>query len=272
MLAAYVGLAKHADLVPSQVKVTAFEELGGEGAGGDGVELLAFPAGLRFERLPASAVGDAVALAVADDPEELQLPQSSPALKCMSEVRELLLFVCCHGARDARCGSLGPPLAAALLRGVRERGLQEQVRVLKTSHVGGHKHAGNVLVHGAVHPCDGDWFGGLSAPAAGAFLDALLGMEVGADGGAEDPVLRRWWRGRLGLSKAEQRALHAAGGAVEAADPRWLSEGEEEEGDEEGEEFEAAVPWGEEGGAAEGATAARRGKPGGGRRLPWSPF
>lgn len=231
MLAAYVGLAKHADLVPSQVKVTAFEELGGEGAGGDGVELLAFPAGLRFERLPASAVGDAVALAVADDPEELQLPQSSPALKCMSEVR-----------------------------------------VLKTSHVGGHKHAGNVLVHGAVHPCDGDWFGGLSAPAAGAFLDALLGMEVGADGGAEDPVLRRWWRGRLGLSKAEQRALHAAGGAVEAADPRWLSEGEEEEGDEEGEEFEAAVPWGEEGGAAEGATAARRGKPGGGRRLPWLPF
>jgi hypothetical protein len=31
----------------------------------------------------------------------------------------MCLFVCCHGARDTRCGAHGPPLAAALTREVR---------------------------------------------------------------------------------------------------------------------------------------------------------
>ena len=208
-------------------------------------------------------------------------------------MRDLTLLVCCHTARDARCGTLGPPLATALARAVRQRGLQQHVQVLATSHVGGHKYAGNVVVYGAVsglpqqpecaaaayfrvtvsphqpcmsairspadaglqvHPCDGDWFGGVSEAGAEAFLDALLGVEVGCagagracclmavwrpllgagcaclgpccalparaqaptptpalqlgvDGGAGDPALRPFWRGRMGLSKQEQAAL-----------------------------------------------------------------
>lgn len=55
------------------------------------------------------------------------------------EVGEAHIFVCCHGARDARCGALGPPLASRLLVLVRQRGLQDRVKVYKTSHVGGHK-------------------------------------------------------------------------------------------------------------------------------------
>lgn len=42
----------------------------------------------------------------------------------------------------------------------------------------GHKYAGNVVVYGAMHPCDGDVFGGVSAAGAAAFLDALMGVEV----------------------------------------------------------------------------------------------
>ncbi len=136
--------------------------------------------------------------------------------------------MCCHSARDARCGQLGPPLAAALRQLVRQRGLQDQVRgeprlvscrgslvcaqpwlcvhlkhaarvvrelvslcnsqtpapintqvsVLATSHIGGHKYAGNVIAYSAMHPCDGDWFGGVNAGNAAAFLDALLDVEV----------------------------------------------------------------------------------------------
>lgn len=32
-------------------------------------------------------------------------------------------------------------------------------------------------------------------------------MQLGVDGGAEDPALRPFWRGRMGLSKEEQLDL-----------------------------------------------------------------
>lgn len=108
-------------------------------------------------------------------------PLAPPAPRCLAPQEpapDLTLLVCCHAARDARCGQLGPPLAAALRRLVRQRGLEEQVEVLATSHIGGHKYAGNVVSYGAVHPCDGDWFGGVNAGNAAEFLDALLGVEV----------------------------------------------------------------------------------------------
>lgn len=124
----------------------------------------------------------------------------------------LALLVCCHAARDTRCGKLGPPLAATLQRLVQQRGLDQEppslsasandpaaasdsqpssrssgaspstalprVQVFGTSHIGGHKYAGNVLCYGAEHPCDGDWFGGVNSGNAEAFMEAILGIEV----------------------------------------------------------------------------------------------
>ena len=40
------------------------------------------------------------------------------------------------------------------------------------------QYAGNVLVMGAISPCDGDWYGGLRADDAESFLTALTGVEV----------------------------------------------------------------------------------------------
>lgn len=45
------------------------------------------------------------------------------------------------------------------------------------------QYAGNVLVYGAMHPSDGDWFGGLNADNAEQFLDALVNIEVGGGEG-----------------------------------------------------------------------------------------
>ena len=42
-----------------------------------------------------------------------------------------------------------------------------------------------------------------------------LRVQVGVDGGAEDPGLRPFWRGRMGLSREEQQELYEAGGSVE---------------------------------------------------------
>lgn len=147
----------------------------------------------------------------------------------------LMLLVCCHGSRDARCGALGPPLATALAHELKQHHHIDGASIVAAcSHLGGHKYAGNVVSYMPCHPADGDWFGGLKAEDAPAFVDALAHIEIGVDGGAEHPVLRRWWRGRIGLHKHEQREVFEAGGGVEEVhDVGELdeSESDEESGD-----------------------------------------
>lgn len=63
------------------------------------------------------------------------------------------VFVCVHAARDERCGRCGPPVLEAFRRACAEEGLDD-VTVRATSHVGGHKYAGNVIVYPA-----GVWYG-----------------------------------------------------------------------------------------------------------------
>lgn len=41
------------------------------------------------------------------------------------------------------------------------------------------QYAGNVLVYGAMSPCDGDWFGGINERNAAAFLEGIINAEVG---------------------------------------------------------------------------------------------
>ncbi|KAI7837322.1 hypothetical protein COHA_008837 [Chlorella ohadii] len=251
VVAAFAAVARHQGAIGGRVKITAVEELAGSdgrAVAGPGpqpgtVNLLAFPAGLRFEGVPLEQVGVAVALATADNPSLLPLRATErKAVEArQAPAANLTLLVCCHSARDARCGQLGPPLAAALRQLVRQRGLQDQVSVLATSHIGGHKYAGNVIAYSAMHPCDGDWFGGVNAGNAAAFLDALLDVELGVDGGAEDPALRPFWRGRMGLSKEEQLDLFEQGGAVEDLEEVGSEAEEEEEDAEEMERLAAAL-------------------------------
>ncbi len=40
------------------------------------------------------------------------------------------------------------------------------------------QYAGNVLVYGAMSPCDGDWFGGVNDSNAAEFLSGVLDAEV----------------------------------------------------------------------------------------------
>lgn len=42
----------------------------------------------------------------------------------------------------------------------------------------GVQYAGNVLVYGAMSPCDGDWFGGVNKANAADFLTAVINAEV----------------------------------------------------------------------------------------------
>ena len=54
-------------------------------------------------------------------------------------LRSPLTCRCCHSSRDARCGTLGEPLARRLADAAHEAGLSDSVQVFRCSHIGGHK-------------------------------------------------------------------------------------------------------------------------------------
>ncbi|KAK9810783.1 hypothetical protein WJX73_006819 [Symbiochloris irregularis] len=199
----FATLAQSREQTEGVVRVTAFEPLESEPLEADCCDMFIFPAGVRHSRLKLSSLAEHVQRYTSKDAPENSILAK---MNCpQDDVTNMLnIFVCCHGARDARCGIVGPPLCTKLQRSIRMRSLQGRMHVFMCSHIGGHKCAGNVLVYGAVSPSDGDCFGGLNANNAEDFLDALLDLQVDADGGPADPILRQWWRGRMGLSKAEQ--------------------------------------------------------------------
>ncbi|KAF8714560.1 Sucrase/ferredoxin-like, partial [Rhizoctonia solani] len=121
-------------------------------------------------------------------PGALSPPNSrSPAAKVID------IYVCTHGARDCRCGDIGGEIAYAL-RAMK----RPDVRVFDIGHVGGHKWAGNVIVFPS-----GDWYGNLRPKDLPQLVDHITGP---------DRVEPWWahWRGRMGLTKDMQSALHNA--------------------------------------------------------------
>lgn len=121
-------------------KLTATEEP----SSGPGVDLLVFPEALRYQ--------------VADEADWRVVLREQLLGGARARVRSEPLpgrhvFVCIHAARDERCGRCGPPLLAAVREAVAAACLDD-VTVRATSHVGGHKYAGNLLVYP-----EGVWYG-----------------------------------------------------------------------------------------------------------------
>lgn len=196
------------DTITGKVKVTAFDFLTPAPLAQGTADCFVFPAGLHFRGLPLDQLPAAVVAALAGSGGD-----AGPAKG--DTVEGTTLFVCCHTARDARCGHIGPPLADKLaeLAAAKLPGGNGSLAVLKTSHIGGHVYAGNVLVYSKGKSTDGDWFGGLHPGNAEAFLDALLAAKA-PSGAAGETALRPWWRGRVGLSKPQQVALFKSSAAV----------------------------------------------------------
>ena len=88
-----------------------------------------------------------------------------------------------------RCGYCGPILAKLFTQQVAARGLAGAVTVRRTSHVGGHEYAGNVIVYP-----EGDWYGYVTPADVDRILEQhVLGGEIVDDR----------WRGRMGLKGVE---------------------------------------------------------------------
>jgi (2Fe-2S) ferredoxin len=127
--------------LPCPPKLTATDEP----SYGGGFDLLAFPLGVRYHDVDETSWP-----IVLDDAVN---GRRGPSAIPHTRLNGTHVFVCTHGARDDRCGQCGPAIVSALRRACRHAELDD-VSVRATSHVGGHKFAGNVLIYP-----DGVWYG-----------------------------------------------------------------------------------------------------------------
>ncbi|KAJ3508457.1 hypothetical protein NLJ89_g5746 [Agrocybe chaxingu] len=125
---------------------------------------------------------------------------------------EVHVYVCTHGARDCRCGERGRRVFEALaeevesLRRADPTGPAAKIKVGEIGHVGGHKYAANALIFP-----HGEWLGCIkpedASPIIKLLCDDLKNGNVKPRGPAEEPFSLRHWRGRMGMTKEEQKHL-----------------------------------------------------------------
>ena len=102
-------------------------------------------------------------------------------LSSVNHLRGHVVLVCTHGSRDARCGRCGPPLMKAMKEELERRKLgPEHMNILATSHIGGHKFAGCMIVYPS-----GEWYGHVTKRDASMLIDHIL----------EDKRIEKKWRG-----------------------------------------------------------------------------
>lgn len=84
-----------------------------------------------------------------DNPSNPHLPQVS-GQSTMDDI-DAVILVCTHERRDMRCGVIGPLLVNAFRQSLKEKQqdqtFKKNVLVYGTSHFGGHKYAGNIIIH-----------------------------------------------------------------------------------------------------------------------------
>ncbi|RKO97659.1 hypothetical protein CXG81DRAFT_20604 [Caulochytrium protostelioides] len=84
------------------------------------------------------------------------------------------LAICGHMNRDQRCGVIGPLLVDAFRRQLALRGLGGKVDVFLTSHYGGHKFAGNLILFSTTAALNGIWYGRVQPRHVADIIDSTL--------------------------------------------------------------------------------------------------
>jgi len=67
---------------------------------------------------------------------------------------DYLVAVCAHSTRDQRCGKIGPKVISKLQETIQDDDPTKVVKVIDTSHIGGHRFAGVLVVYPIA-----DWYG-----------------------------------------------------------------------------------------------------------------
>jgi len=162
------AVAAQEKATPAGLKITACDEPSAEG----GFDVILFPDAVRYSGLGEDDI-PALLSELRGEPEQAPLTRTS--------VDGKYLLVCVHARRDPRCGYCGPILADLFAREAAALGLALTVR--RTSHLGGHEYAGNVIVYP-----EGVWYGYVT-PAA---VPRILQEHV-----VEGKIVQEHWRGSM---------------------------------------------------------------------------
>jgi hypothetical protein len=99
-----------------------------------------------------------------------------------------MILICGHQNRDSRCGAAGRVLYEQFNNLAHRYNVSDKVLIGLTSHIGGHKYAGNVIIYP-----NGDWFGRVDEfNVEKLFKEYVLGNHNLVH-------LHDNWRGRIGL-------------------------------------------------------------------------
>jgi len=178
------AIATRESEMPSVVKLTACDEP----PAGAGYDLLLFADGIRYYGVREADIAKFV--------QEQLVHSRNVAGLDHGLLTGTHVFVCVHQRRDPRCGACGPAVAERFQAELRARGLLDTVTVRRTSHVGGHQHAGNVLIYPG-----GTWYGRVTTDDVPRIIDQhIVAGRTVAD----------LWRGEMGLTKPEQRERASA--------------------------------------------------------------
>ncbi|CAG8453301.1 127_t:CDS:2 [Ambispora leptoticha] len=108
-----------------------------------------------------------------------------------------IILICSHRRRDKRCGVTGPILKSEFENVLRKRGLDVDARpndgvgLFMTSHIGGHKFAGNLIVY---RDGQGIWYGRVLPCHAKAIVEKTV---------IEGKVIKELYRGSMNGSFGE---------------------------------------------------------------------
>ena len=172
------AIAARAAEMPLTVKFTACDEP----SAGPGFDLLVFPDGLRYRGVTEADIPTLVEAHLVGNKIADSLPHEP--------LSGTHIFVCIHRRRDRRCGECGPQVADRMEQELASAGLQDTTSVRRTSHVGGHQHAGNVLIYPG-----GTWYGHVTPDEVPRIVEQhILGGKIVPD----------LWRGEMGLTKPQQ--------------------------------------------------------------------
>jgi len=177
----YAEIKAQSANVAEEVKVTACSE---PNSTSEGVDIYVYPDQIKYIGVKESDIPTLVK-------EHFVGGNPCASLKYISVENLFLVLVCTHGTRDKRCGRAGPAILEQIQTVVDKRNLHDKIKVLGSSHLGGHKYAGVITIYPI-----GDWYGYVNARNVEPIIDSYL---------KKHRLYPDMWRGRLGLDKDQQR-------------------------------------------------------------------
>ncbi|KAF3931479.1 hypothetical protein ABW19_dt0204326 [Dactylella cylindrospora] len=110
-----------------------------------------FPEAIRIPSVPnnTECLNDLIKSHFLHPSNPLSTAATNPTPFSLEKITEPLILTCSHGGRDRRCGVIGPAITREFNTLIHHQSPENRIDAIAgdISHIGGHKYAGNVIIH-----------------------------------------------------------------------------------------------------------------------------